>query len=109
MYRMRPRLRTHPKLSTKESPLPEGEWMEIVVSNEMCDVHGRESMFKIRNFVALCLTVFLSVMIVGSFAQSSEQSSPDYFPLPIGAVWKYKFITSGGQEFGFTQPNPLQN
>ena len=67
----------------------------------MYDVHRKESMFKIRNFVALCLTVFLFVMIVGSFAQSAE--SPDYFPLPIGAVWKYKFITSGGQEFGFTQ------
>ena len=37
MYRMRPRLRTHPKLSTKESPLPGGEWMEIVVSNEPFD------------------------------------------------------------------------
>jgi hypothetical protein len=57
-------------------------------------------MFKIRNGIS-CLIVFLFAMIVGSFAQSAE--SPDYFPLPIGAVWKYKFITSGGQEFGFTQ------
>jgi hypothetical protein len=58
-------------------------------------------MFKIRKVVAFCLSVFLFVLTVGNFAQSTE--SPDYFPLPIGAVWKYKFITSGGQEFGFTQ------
>jgi hypothetical protein len=39
----------------------------------------------------------------GSFVQSSGQSSPNYFPLSVNAVWKYKFTTSTGGEFEFTQ------
>lgn|GEM_PF-3884075 len=44
-------------------------------------------MFKIRNLVALCVSVFLLVVAVESFAQAPPP--PDYFPLPVGAKWIY--------------------
>jgi orotate phosphoribosyltransferase len=60
-------------------------------------------MFIICRRVALCLIVLLLVIMFGSFVQSSGQPSPNYFPLSVNAVWKYKFTTSTGGEFEFTQ------
>ena len=49
-----------------------------------------------RSFVVLGFGVLLLTLATGSLAQTVQSPPPDYFPLPVGATWNYKSVSSTG-------------
>ncbi|WP_036535209.1 hypothetical protein [Neosynechococcus sphagnicola] len=60
-------------------------------------------MSRVRNFVLICVTVCCLAIATGVLAQKPQLPPPDYFPLPIAAVWKYKTTSDAGTNTEFTQ------
>lgn len=56
-------------------------------------------MIRFRAFVALLL---MSLTVLAVMAQKPKEPPPDYFPLRVGDLWKYRSTTADGKQSEFT-------